>query len=46
MERTDKIMTQEEYNDIQAEITLLEMEASLTGKNHDERIAELKAKIE
>lgn len=46
MERTDKIMTQEEYNDIQAEITLLEMESEMTGKDHSERIAELKAKIE
>lgn len=46
MERLDKIMTQEEYAEIRAEITFLEMEQSLTGKDNSEKIKELKARIE
>ena len=45
MERTDKIITQEEYAEIRAEITRLEMEAALTGKDNSLKIEELKAKI-
>lgn len=45
MERTDKIITQEEYAEIQAEITMLEMEATLTGKDNSRKIEELKSKI-
>ena len=45
MERIDKIMTQEEYAEIRAEITRLEMIQSLTGEEHSKQIAELKAKI-
>ena len=46
MERTDKIITQEEYAEIQAEITMLKMESAFTGKDHSKRIAELKAKLD
>lgn len=46
MERKDKIITQEEYAEIQAEITMMEMESALTGKDHSKRISELKAKLE
>ena len=46
MERTDKILTQEEYAEIQAEITKLEMEQELTGKDNSKKIAELKQKME
>lgn len=46
MERTDgKTITQEEYNEIQAEITRLEMLQSLTGEDNSEKIKELKDKI-
>lgn len=45
MERTDKIITQEEYDEIQAEITRLEMEQSLMGIDHSEKIKELKEKL-
>ena len=45
MERIDKILTQEEYAEITAEITRLEMTQSLTGEDYSEKIAELKAKI-
>ena len=45
MERTDKIITQEEYAEIQAEITALEMEQALTGKDNSEKIKQLKDKI-
>lgn len=45
MERKDKILTQEKYAEIQAEITMLEMEANLTGKDNSQKIEELKAKI-
>lgn len=45
MERTDKILTQEEYAEIQAEIIRLRMEADLTGKDNSQKIEELKAKI-
>lgn len=45
MERTDKIVTQEDYAEIQAEITRLEMMQGLTGEDHSAKIAELKAKL-
>ena len=45
MERTDKILTQEEYAEIQAEITKLEMEQELMGKDNRKKIDELKKKI-
>ena len=45
MERTDKILTQEEYQKIKAEITALEFEQMLTGKNHSKKIKKLKALI-
>lgn len=46
MERTSgKIITQEEYAEIQAEITRLEMEQFLTGKDNSEQIEKLQAKI-
>lgn len=45
MERIDKILTQEEYAEIQAEITRLEMEQALTGKDNSAEIKELTAKI-
>ena len=45
MERKDKILTQEEYSQIRAEITQLEMEQALKGVNHSERIKELKESI-
>lgn len=45
MERTDKIMTQEEYSEIQAEITRLEMEQALTGKDNSKKIKELNDKL-
>lgn len=47
MERMDnKIITQEEYAEIRAEITRLEMEQSLTGKDNSHKIKELKEKID
>lgn len=46
MERTDKILTQEEYAEIQAEITRLEMEQALSNVDNSEKIKQLKAKIE
>lgn len=45
MERTDKILTQEEYAEIQAEITKLEMEQEIAGKDNREKIDELKKKM-
>lgn len=46
MERNDnKTITQEEYTEIQAEITRLEMEQSLTGKDNSSEIEKLKKKI-
>lgn len=45
MYRKDKILTQEEYAEITAEITRLEMMQNLTGKDYSAKIAELKAKI-
>lgn len=46
MERNDnKIVTQEEYTEIQAEITRLEMEQSLTGKDNSEKIKKLTEKL-
>ena len=45
MERTDKILTQEEYAEIQAEITRLEMEQALSNVDNSEKIKQLKAKI-
>lgn len=46
MERKDgKIVTQEEYAEIQAEITKLEMEQTLLGKDNKKKIEELKEKI-
>lgn len=46
MERVNKIITQEEYAKIRAEITKLEMEQALTGVDNSEKIKELKAKIQ
>lgn len=45
MERTDKIMTQEEVEQIRAEIMRLEMEQHFEGKNNSKKIKELKDKI-
>lgn len=45
MEKMDKILTQEEYAEIQAEITRLEMEQALTDADNSEKIKQLKAKI-
>jgi hypothetical protein len=45
MERIDKIVTQEEYDEIQAEITRLEMEQALLGVDNSAKIKELTAKI-
>lgn len=46
MERNDnKTITQEEYTEIQAEITRLEMEQSLTGKDNSSEIEKLKGKL-
>lgn len=46
MERTDgKTITQEEYQEIQAEITRLEMMQNLTGEDNSEKIKELKDKL-
>lgn len=47
MERTDgKTITQEEYAEIQAEITRLEMLQNLTGEDNSQKIKELREKIE
>lgn len=46
MEKMNKILTQEEYAEIQAEITRLEMEQALTDVDNSEKIKQLKAKIE
>lgn len=45
MERTDKILTQEEYLKIKAEITELEFDQMLNGKNHKKKIRKLKEMI-
>lgn len=45
MERKDKIITQEEFATVQAEITRLEMEQNLTNKDNSLKIKELKNKI-
>lgn len=45
MERIDKILTQEEYLKIKAQITNLEFDQMLTGKNHKKKIRKLKAMI-
>ena len=45
MERKDKILTQEEYAEIQAEIIRIRMEASMSGAVNSEKIKELEAKI-
>lgn len=45
MERTDKILTQEEYLKIKAKITELEFDQMFSGKNHSKKIQKLKAKI-
>lgn len=46
MEKMNKILTQEEFTEIQAEITRLEMEQALTDADNSEKIKQLKAKIE
>ena len=46
MERADSLMTQEEYDDIQAEITYMEMQKELGEKINENRLKELKTKIE
>ena len=45
MERIDRILTQEEYSEIRAEITRLEMEEAVLGKDNSQKIKELEAKI-
>ena len=45
MQRKDKTLTQEEYAEIQAEITRLEMEQALTAADNSEKIKQLKATI-
>ena len=45
MQRKDKIITQEEYSEIRAKITKLEMEQALTGKDNFQKIKELTDKI-
>ena len=45
MERTDRIITQEEYTEIRAEITRLELEQALTGKDNSEKLKELNARL-
>ena len=45
MERTDRIITQEEYAEIQAEITRLELEQALTGKDNSEKLKELNDRL-
>lgn len=45
MERKDKILTQEEYMQIRAEITKLEMEQKLTTKDNSRKIEKLKEKL-
>lgn len=46
MEKKGKILTQEEYLKIRSEITRLEFEQNLTGKDNSTRIKKLKALIE
>lgn len=45
MEKENKIITQEEYAEIQAEITKLEMEQGLTGKDNSKAIKKLQEKL-
>lgn len=45
MERVDRILAQEEYAEIQAEIIRLEMEQALMGKDNSKSIEELKKSI-
>jgi hypothetical protein len=45
MEHKTKIITQEEYAEIRAEITKLEMEQKLLGVDNSEKIKELTEKI-
>lgn len=46
MEKKGKILTQEEYMKIKAEISRLTFEQTLTGKDNSARIKKLKARIE
>lgn len=45
MECKDRIVTQEEYAEIQAQITWLRLKQSLTGQDNSEKIKELEERI-